>query len=88
MIVRVPDESDPHRSLYDYDLSSHVMVVLDWLHESGMSKFLMHHHSDGDNKPDTLLVNGRGLYQFTNVTGGVRPPRFDVEQVNLRMLQP
>ncbi|KAH8293300.1 hypothetical protein KR018_012343, partial [Drosophila ironensis] len=62
MIIRKPKSAEPHGGLYDFDLSEHVMVVQDWIHEPGVSIFSYHHHSRGDNKPHNLLINGRGRY--------------------------
>ncbi|XP_034099549.2 uncharacterized protein LOC117564761 [Drosophila albomicans] len=62
LIVRRPKNSDPHGGLYDFDLSEHVLVVQDWIHEPGASIFAFHHHSSGDNKPHNILINGRGRY--------------------------
>ncbi|XP_030377482.1 iron multicopper oxidase fer1 [Scaptodrosophila lebanonensis] len=62
LIIRKPKASEPHGGLYDFDLSEHVMVVQDWIHEPGVSIFANHHHSLGDNKPRTLLINGRGRF--------------------------
>uniref|UniRef100_A0A1Y1K8C1 Laccase n=2 Tax=Photinus pyralis TaxID=7054 RepID=A0A1Y1K8C1_PHOPY len=68
-IVRTIEEDDPHSSLYDYDLSSHTISILDWGPGIGTAKFVAHHHSNGDNKADTLLVNGLGRFKtFTNST--------------------
>ncbi|XP_044007229.1 L-ascorbate oxidase-like isoform X2 [Aphidius gifuensis] len=64
LIVRIPKDKDPFNDLYDFD--EHTIIILDWDHESGVDKFLAHHHSDGDNKPPTLLVNGLGRYQKLN----------------------
>jgi hypothetical protein len=60
LIVRQSRQSDPQSSLYDYDLPDHVMLVSDWLGELGVTKFVAHHHDDGDNKPSSMLINGRG----------------------------
>lgn len=46
--------------LYDFDLPEHVILVSDWLGELGMAKFVAHHHDDGDNKPPSMIVNGKG----------------------------
>ncbi|KAH8329363.1 hypothetical protein KR074_008677, partial [Drosophila pseudoananassae] len=62
LIIRKPKATEPHGALYDFDLSDHVMVVQDWIHEPGASVFAFHHHSRGDNKPHNLLINGRGRY--------------------------
>ncbi|XP_001357249.3 laccase-2 [Drosophila pseudoobscura] len=62
LIIRKPKSAEPHGRLYDLDLSEHVMIVQDWIHEPGASIFASHHHSRGDNKPHNLLINGRGRY--------------------------
>lgn len=85
--MRIPEESDPHCDLYDYDLSSHSLIILDWTATSGMEKFLAHHHSNGNNKPSSILVNGLGRYEkFVNVDNGtIYSPlaRFSVQRVSL-----
>ncbi|KAM0737216.1 L-ascorbate oxidase [Formica fusca] len=65
LIVRVPPKVDWHKDLYDYD--EHTLVVADWVHELGLTKFLAHHHADGDNKAPNLLINGLG--RFTSIEG-------------------
>ncbi|KAH8418852.1 hypothetical protein KR222_004583 [Zaprionus bogoriensis] len=62
LIIRRPKSAEPHGSLYDFDLSEHVLVVQDWIHDSGANIFAYHHHSRGDNKPHNILINGRGRY--------------------------
>lgn len=84
-IVRVPGENDPHSSLYDYDLSNHVITILDWTKEVGTDKFMSHMQNDAGNKPDTILVNGLGRFKHfdsANDTTIFTPTaRFTVEQV-------
>ncbi|XP_050293689.1 uncharacterized protein LOC126734191 [Anthonomus grandis grandis] len=84
LIVRIPEDYDPHDPLYDFDLSSHIMMLIDWERVTGMEKFLYHHHSIGDNKPTTLLVNGHGRFkEFVdrdNSTYNTPLARFTVEQ--------
>lgn len=60
LIVRVPPKINWHKDLYDYD--EHILVVADWVHELGLTKFLAHHHSDGHNKAPNLLINGLGRF--------------------------
>ncbi|KRT85625.1 hypothetical protein AMK59_2076, partial [Oryctes borbonicus] len=69
-IVRQAKQQNPHRYLYDYDLSSHIITILDWTEETGMQKFIAHHHSNGDNKPTNILVNGKGRFLEFNVENG------------------
>lgn len=76
---------DPHQELYDYDLSSHIITILDWGEETGNEKFIAHHHSNGDNKPSSILVNGLGrfkMFNFTNQTEEFPVARFTVKQVS------
>lgn len=87
--MRIPKEMDPHRELYDYDLSSHIITILDWGEETGNQKFVAHHHSDGDNKPSSILVNGLGkfgTFNFSNETQEFPIARFTVEQVRTLIL--
>lgn len=82
--VRTPEELDPHYNLYDYDLSEHSAIILDWGGTNGLSKFLPHHHSNGDNKPSSILVNGLGRFEefnSENSTLFIPSARFVVEQV-------
>lgn len=60
LIVRVPPKADWHKDLYDFD--EHTLVLADWTHETGINKFLEHHHADGDNKPPNILINGLGRF--------------------------
>ncbi|KAM3962212.1 uncharacterized protein ACR2FA_003712 [Aphomia sociella] len=82
-IVRKPKSQDPHGNLYDYDRSDHVMIVTDWIHELSVGMFTDHHHSRGDNKPPTLLINGVGRFKvFKNTTKPLymKAATFNVEQ--------
>uniref|UniRef100_A0A1B6FJ43 Laccase n=1 Tax=Cuerna arida TaxID=1464854 RepID=A0A1B6FJ43_9HEMI len=62
LIIRTTDSENPHLGLYDQDLSEHTMLILDWSHQLGVAMFTAHYHSDGDNKPKSMLVNGKGRY--------------------------
>nr|AKH61981.1 laccase 1 [Helicoverpa armigera] len=82
-IVRKPKSQDPHGRLYDYDRSEHVMLVTDWIHDLAIGMFTDHHHSTGDNKPPTLLINGVGRFKLFNETAKpvyMPAARFNVEQ--------
>lgn len=83
LIIRKPKSQDPHGNLYDHDRSEHVMIVTDWIHELSVGMFTDHHHSKGDNKPPTLLINGVGRFQIFNETAKpvyMQSARFNVEQ--------
>lgn len=62
-VVRQPDELEPHLGLYEEDLPEHTMIVHDWLEELSINRFAHHHHAGGDNKPRSMLVNGKGVLQ-------------------------
>lgn len=82
-IVRTPKEEDPQASLYDKDLSEHTLVVLDWSHELGVSMLTAHYHSDGDNKPESMIINGRGrFYNDTLPVTSTPLSSFTVKQVS------
>ncbi|KAF4532298.1 hypothetical protein B566_EDAN010799 [Ephemera danica] len=65
LIIR-EGRADPHRTIYDTDWITHEILITDWLHAPANSKFVFHHHGSGDNKPRSLLINGRG--RFGNYT--------------------
>jgi len=70
LIVRTTNESNPHRDLYDIDSNDHVIILNDWLHRTTLEKYVLHHHSDGTNKGEGMLINGRGSQiKFTNKDG-------------------
>lgn len=60
LIVR--EAEDFHENLYDFDMTEHVLLTMDWIHESVNAKFTAHYHGHGDNKPSNVLINGRGKY--------------------------
>uniref|UniRef100_A0A1I8GJY6 Plastocyanin-like domain-containing protein n=1 Tax=Macrostomum lignano TaxID=282301 RepID=A0A1I8GJY6_9PLAT len=57
-----PAGRDPHAGLYDTDQPEHTLLLSDWFHELGATKFAAHHYSNGDNKPKGLIINGRGAF--------------------------
>lgn len=84
LIIRQPKINETHGYLYDYDLPEHVMIVTDWLHKSGEEKFAHHYHSKGNNKPDTLLINGMGMKKEFVKNGQINYTplaRFNIQQV-------
>lgn len=58
IIVREPN--DINSNLYDYDLSEHVIVVNDWTKEILLTKYQQFLYSEGDERIDGILINGRG----------------------------
>ena len=58
----IEDLQDPHRKLYDFDLPEHTLILIDWLHQPTQSFFVLHHFGDGQNKPVSMLINGKGRF--------------------------
>ncbi|XP_059481594.1 uncharacterized protein LOC132200266 [Neocloeon triangulifer] len=62
----IQDPKDAHSNLYDFDLPEHTIVLNDWYHEATVGKFVAHHFGNGDNKPPSILVNGKGRLWMSN----------------------
>ena len=60
LIVKM--DNDPQESFYDFDMSEHLVLTNDWTHMPATAVFTSHYHGRGDNKPGSILVNGRGKY--------------------------
>ena len=58
-VVRQAPEFESHLGLYEEDLPEHTMLVSDWLVELSMNRFAHHHQAGGDNKPRSMLINGK-----------------------------
>ena len=69
LVVRQYPKDNAHIDKYDYDLPEHIMVLNDWINDTSISKFASHHHNDGDNKPSSILINGKGVL-FLSVHNG------------------
>lgn len=78
-IIRQPKEDDYHRALYDYDLPEHIISILDWTKKLTIDKFIMNYHSDGGGKADSILINGRGKSNGTQLQVPIQ--KFVVEKV-------
>ena len=59
LVVRQAAENEAHLGLYEEDLPEHTMLVHDWLVELSVNRFAHHHHAGGDNKPRSMLINGK-----------------------------
>ncbi|XP_060863791.1 uncharacterized protein LOC132940296 [Metopolophium dirhodum] len=68
IVVRQPPSQDPNSHLYDYDLTTHVVLLSDWLHENGMERFPGRLAANTGQDPESLLINGKG--QFTDPNTG------------------
>lgn len=63
IVVRQPPSQDPNSHLYDYDLTTHVILLSDWMHEDAMERFPGRLAANTGQDPESLLINGKG--QFT-----------------------
>lgn len=60
LTVRQSSSADSSSSTYDEDHSEHMMLMHDWLDMPVVDKFMSHHHSNGNNRPESVLINGKG----------------------------
>ncbi|KAK6625519.1 hypothetical protein RUM43_005818 [Polyplax serrata] len=74
VVIRQPPSKDPNSHLYDYDLTTHVMLLSDWLHEDAMERFPGRLAVNQGQDPDTLLINGKGQFRVRLKYNGI--PRF------------
>lgn len=78
LIVRQYDDDNIHLDKYDFDLVEHIITMNDWINETSIAKFSGHHHNDFDNKPHSLLINGKGVINkasFTEQYSYIETPR-------------
>ncbi|XP_064103002.1 uncharacterized protein LOC135213077 isoform X1 [Macrobrachium nipponense] len=69
LVVREPVEDDPVKDYYDIDDFSHMFILTDWMDGLGIDKFVNHHHTEHENKPYNILVNGRGKHMIHEKDG-------------------
>lgn len=62
LLIREPKSDLPPHIRNAYDFDSHLMIMQDWNHKTGVSGFSSFHHSIGNNKPKNILINGRGRF--------------------------
>ncbi|XP_078042066.1 uncharacterized protein LOC144472650 [Augochlora pura] len=84
LIVRLPAEQDPSKDLYDYDLSSHVLFLSDWMNENSVERFPGRQSGVIGQQADALLINGRGqfLTNGTDKTGYTANSTMEVVRVD------
>ncbi|XP_034840580.1 uncharacterized protein stw [Maniola hyperantus] len=66
VIVRQPPSKDPNSHLYDYDLTTHVMLISDWLHEDATERFPGRLAVNTGQDPENVLINGKGQFRDPN----------------------
>ena len=47
------------------DLPEHTIVIQDWHHALSVGQAMLHFHARGTNTPDSLLINGTFIINFT-----------------------
>lgn len=66
IVVRQPPSKDPNSHLYDYDLTTHVMLLSDWLHEDAAERFPGRLAVNTGQDPESVLINGKGQFRDPN----------------------
>jgi FtsP/CotA-like multicopper oxidase with cupredoxin domain len=62
-VVRQTPSRDLHSHLYDFDLTNHLMMLQDWMHEDSTERFPGRLQVRPGQDPDTILINGRGQFR-------------------------
>ncbi|KMQ94895.1 laccase 2 [Lasius niger] len=66
IVIRQPPNKDPNSNLYDYDLTTHVMLISDWFHESAVERFPGRLAVNTGQAPESVLINGKGQFRDPN----------------------
>lgn len=66
VIVRQPPSRDPNSHLYDFDLTTHIMLISDWLHEDAAERYPGRLAVNTGQDPESMLINGRGQFRDPN----------------------
>jgi L-ascorbate oxidase len=66
VIVRQPPSRDPNSHLYDFDLTTHIMLLSDWLHEDAAERYPGRLAVNTGQDPESMLINGKGQFRDPN----------------------
>lgn len=66
VIVRQPPSRDPNSHLYDFDLTTHIVLISDWLHEDAAERYPGRLAVNTGQDPESMLINGRGQFRDPN----------------------
>ncbi|XP_037886891.1 oxidoreductase OpS5 [Glossina fuscipes] len=66
IVVRQPPSRDPNSHLYDFDLTTHIMLISDWLHEDAAERYPGRLAVNTGQDPESLLINGKGQVRDPN----------------------
>ncbi|KAJ3643230.1 hypothetical protein Zmor_025954 [Zophobas morio] len=64
--IRQAPSRDPNSNLYDFDLTTHVMLLSDWMHEDAVERFPGRLAVNTGQDPESLLINGKGQFRDPN----------------------
>ena len=63
IVIRQPPSKDPNSNLYDYDLTTHVVLLSDWFHENAAERFPGRLAVNTGQAPESVLINGKGQFR-------------------------
>lgn len=66
IVVRQPPSRDPNSHLYDFDLTTHVILLADWLHEDAAERYPGRLAVNTGQDPESVLINGKGQFRDPN----------------------
>lgn len=66
VVVRQPPSRDPNSHLYDFDLTTHVMLLADWMHEDAAERYPGRLAVNTGQDPESMLINGKGQFRDPN----------------------
>jgi FtsP/CotA-like multicopper oxidase with cupredoxin domain len=66
IVVRQPPSKDPNSHLYDFDLTTHVMMLTDWMHEDAAERYPGRLAVNTGQDPESMLINGKGQFRDPN----------------------
>lgn len=67
IIIRQPPSKDPNSNLYDYDLTTHVILISDWFHESASERYPGRLAVNTGQAPESALINGKGQFRVRHL---------------------
>ncbi|XP_066261010.1 uncharacterized protein stw isoform X1 [Euwallacea similis] len=66
LVIRQPPNRDPNSHLYDFDLTTHVILLSDWMHEGAAERFPGRLAVNTGQDPENVLINGKGQFRDPN----------------------
>ncbi|KAK1128946.1 hypothetical protein K0M31_020082 [Melipona bicolor] len=66
IVIRQPPSKDSNSNLYDYDLTTHVILISDWFHENAAERFPGRLAVNTGQAPESVLINGKGQFRDPN----------------------